>query len=145
MPVIATQDLSSGNTTLNTFHFLQATFDISLTTTTGLTALSNMPVIATQDLSTGNTTLNTCHFLQATFDISLTTTTGLTALSNMPVIATQDLSSGDTTTHFATSPPMSTYLVALIMGNLTSVSTMVPHLEPGQPDRNVSIYGTPDR
>ncbi|KAL0050168.1 hypothetical protein WJX82_005668 [Trebouxia sp. C0006] len=83
--------------------------------------------------------------LKATFDISLTTTTGLTALSNMPVIATQDLSSGDTTTHFATSPPMSTYLVALIMGNLTSVSTMVPHPEPGQPDRNVSIYGTPDR
>jgi len=63
--------------------------------------------------------LSTCHSLQATFDISLTTTTGLTALSNMPVIATQDLSSGDITTHFAT--------------------------EPGQPDRNVSIYGTPDR
>lgn len=83
--------------------------------------------------------------LQATFDISLTTTTGLTALSNMPVIATEDLSSGDTTTHFATSPAMSTYLVALIMGNLTSVSTMVPHPDPGQADRKVSIYGTPDR
>ena len=84
-------------------------------------------------------------YLQATFDISLTTTTGLTALSNMPVIATDDLLSGDTTTHFATSPAMSTYLVALIMGNLTSVSTMVPHPDPSQPDRNVSIYGTPDR
>ena len=89
--------------------------------------------------------VSACCSLQATFDISLTTTTGLIALSNMPVIATQDLSNGDTTTHFATSPPMSTYLVALIMGNLTSVSTMVPHPEPGQPDRNVSIYGTPDR
>ena len=145
MPVIAVQDLSTGYTTRNTCHSLQATFDISLTNTPGLTALSNMPVIATQDLSTGYTSLNTCHFLQATFDISLTTTTGLTALSNMPVIATQDLSSGYTTTHFATSPRMSTYLVALIMGNLTSVATMVPNPEPGRPDRNVSIYGTPDR
>lgn len=84
-------------------------------------------------------------YLQATFDISLTTTSGLIALSNMPVIATDDLPGGDTTTHFATSPAMSTYLVALIMGNLTSVSTMVPHPDPSQPDRNVSIYGTPDR
>ena len=40
---------------------------------------------------------------------------------------------------------MSTYLVALIMGNLTSVSAMVPHPDPGQADRKVSIYGTPDR
>lgn len=83
--------------------------------------------------------------MQATFDISLTTTTGLTALSNMPVAATQDLPTGLTTTHFATSPPMSTYLVALIMGNLTSVSTLVPHPDPAKPARNVSIYGTPDR
>ena len=63
----------------------------------------------------------------------------------MPVIASEDLPTGLTTTHFATSPPMSTYLVALIMGNLTNVSTTVPHPDPTQPDRKVSIYGTPDR
>ena len=40
---------------------------------------------------------------------------------------------------------MSTYLVALIMGNLTSVSTTVPHPDASQPARTVSIYGTPDR
>ena len=91
------------------------------------------------------THLKLCSALQATFDISLTTTTGLTALSNMPVIASKDLPTGLTATHFATSPPMSTYLVALIMGNLTSVYTMVPHPDATQPARNVSIYGTPDR
>ena len=83
--------------------------------------------------------------LQATFDISLTTTTGLTALSNMPVVTSEERPTGLTTTHFATSPPMSTYLVALIMGNLTSVSTMVPHPVAALPARKVSIYGTPDR
>lgn len=31
------------------------------------------------------------------------------------------------------------------MGNLTSVSTLVPHPQAGQPARNGSIYGTPDR
>ena len=131
---------------------LQATFDISLTTETGLTTLSNMPVASTEDRSGGLLAWPflffvsySCLCLQATFDISLTTETGLTALSNMPVASTQVRSGGLTTTQFATSPPMSTYLVALIMGNLTSVSTMVPHPVSGQPDRNVSIYGTPDR
>lgn len=83
--------------------------------------------------------------MQANFTITLETRTGLTALSNMPVRATHHHEQGWTSTHFETSPAMSTYLVAMIMGNLTSVSTMVPHPEPGHPPRNVSIYGTPER
>ena len=83
--------------------------------------------------------------MQANFSITLETRTGVTALSNMPVRATHHHEQGWTSTHFQTSPPMSTYLVALIMGNLTSVFTMVPHPVAGQPDRNVSIYGTPQR
>ena len=83
--------------------------------------------------------------MQANFTITLETRIGVTALSNMPVRATHHHEQGWMSTHFETSPAMSTYLVAMIMGNLTSVSTLVPHPEAGQPARNVSIYGTPDR
>ena len=123
--------LSQAASATQSIPHLQATLDTSSTTTKGLTVPPSLTHVKLH--------------LQATFDISLTTTTGLTALSNMPVIASEDLPTGLTATHFATSPPMSTYLVALIMGNLTSVSTTVPHPDPTKPDRKVSIYGTPDR
>lgn len=72
---------------------------------------------------------------------------GLTALTNMPLEHTHPAEGGLQTSHFQTSPPMSTYLVAFIVGNLTHVSTTVPApagAASGEP-RPVSIYGTPQR
>lgn len=54
---------------------------------------------------------------KATFDISVTTETGITVLGNMP-IAQQDKQEGRLVTTFAQTPRMSTYLVALVMGEL---------------------------
>jgi len=57
---------------------------------------------------------------KATFDFSLTATTGLTALSNMPIKATSDNDDNTTTTVFDTSPKMSTYLLAFVLGEMHS-------------------------
>ena len=85
--------------------------------------------------------------LQAAFEIKLRTPVGLTALTNMPLEHTHPAEGGLQTSHFQTSPPMSTYLVAFIVGNLTHVSTTVPApagAASGE-SRPVSIYGTPQR
>ncbi len=58
---------------------------------------------------------------KATFDVSVTTETGITVLGNMPV-ASQSESDGRLHTTFGTTPRMSTYLVALVMGELHAVS-----------------------
>lgn len=49
------------------------------------------------------------------------------------------------TYHFQLTPPMSTYLLAFVVGNLTSVTRTVPGGPPGSAERNVSVWGTPDR
>ncbi len=54
---------------------------------------------------------------KATFDISVTTETGITVLGNMPV-KTQQEKNGRLLTRFDTTPRMSTYLVALVAGEL---------------------------
>ncbi len=54
---------------------------------------------------------------KATYDISLTTETGVTALSNMPVQSQQE-QDGRLVTTFATTPKMSSYLVAWMVGDL---------------------------
>ena len=66
---------------------------------------------------------------KAMFEIEVRTNDGLTVLSNMPPLAmhhhehdVDDLR----TWHFAPTPPMSTYLVAIIIGNLTSIDREVP-------------------
>lgn len=85
--------------------------------------------------------------LKAAFEIKLRTPVGLTALTNMPLEHTHPAEGGLQTSHFQTSPPMSTYLVAFIVGNLTHVSTTVPApagAASGE-SRPVSIYGTPQR
>ena len=87
------------------------------------------------------------YCLQAAFEIKLTTPVGLTALTNMPLEHTHPVEGGLQTSHFQTSPPMSTYLVAFIVGNLTHVSTIVPAPvgAASEEPRPVSIYGTPQR
>ncbi len=52
------------------------------------------------------------------FQISVTTGTGNTALSNAPVENVERLRDGKVTIHFAETPPLSTYLVALAVGRL---------------------------
>jgi aminopeptidase N len=54
---------------------------------------------------------------KATFDVAITTDTGLVVLGNMPKISEQT-TGGQTTTRFATSPRMSTYLLAFAIGEL---------------------------
>lgn len=58
---------------------------------------------------------------KATFDVTVTTETGITVLGNMPV-ASQHEEDGKLITTFETTPRMSTYLLALVMGELQSTS-----------------------
>lgn len=58
---------------------------------------------------------------KATFDVSVTTETGIVVLGNMPV-ASQHEEDGKLVTTFETTPRMSTYLLALVMGELQSTS-----------------------
>lgn len=54
---------------------------------------------------------------KATFAVSLTAPSGIELLSNMPAVSA-DTSGGTTTTTFATTPRMSSYLVAFVAGEL---------------------------
>lgn len=64
---------------------------------------------------------------KATFDLILTTPPELTVLANTPVLHQEHLDA-QTTSHisttFATTPKMSTYLLAFVIGELQSVSTL---------------------
>ncbi|ANB10969.1 Aap1p [Sugiyamaella lignohabitans] len=79
--------------------------------------------------------------LKATFDITLVADKELTALSNMDVKEEKILESGKKATSFNTSPVMSTYLVAFIVGELSYVESnyfRVPvrvYATPGMEDR----------
>lgn len=85
-------------------------------------------------------------FSQAKFAITLVTASDLVALSNMPELpGAADAGSGLKAHRFQTSPPMSTYLVAFVVGKLASVSAMVPSSDPQQQPRPVSVWGIPSR
>ncbi len=58
---------------------------------------------------------------KATFDVTVTTETGVTVLGNMPVVA-QNEQDGTLVTTFDTTPRMSTYLVALVIGDMHAKS-----------------------
>ncbi len=59
---------------------------------------------------------------KATFDLTLTTTAGQEVLSNMPVIS-QNTQDGKLITAFETTPLMSTYLLAFVVGELHKKTT----------------------
>eukprot|EP00607_Mallomonas_marina_P001471 CAMPEP_0182426326 /NCGR_PEP_ID=MMETSP1167-20130531/12807_1 /TAXON_ID=2988 /ORGANISM="Mallomonas Sp, Strain CCMP3275" /LENGTH=769 /DNA_ID=CAMNT_0024607665 /DNA_START=333 /DNA_END=2642 /DNA_ORIENTATION=+ len=59
--------------------------------------------------------------VKATFSVSLTIPSGLTALSNMPDISSEYLPGGKKKVTFATSPIMSTYLLAWAVGEFDFV------------------------
>jgi puromycin-sensitive aminopeptidase len=58
---------------------------------------------------------------KATFEISLLIPAGLTAISNMPVVSETPQASGTKLVRFDKSPIMSTYLLALMVGEFESV------------------------
>ncbi len=55
--------------------------------------------------------------LKATFDVSLTVDDGDTAISNTNSVSDRPAGAGKHTLHFATTPKMSTYLVAFLVGD----------------------------
>ncbi|KAF3929112.1 Laeverin [Dactylellina cionopaga] len=74
--------------------------------------------------------------LKATFDIVLIADEKLTCLSNMNEESAKDIGNGKKAHTFATSPPMSTYLVAFIVGDLRYIETNEFRIP-------VRVYATP--
>ena len=68
-----------------------------------------------------------------------------TVLFNMPRQESTTKANGWSTTSFEPTPPMASYLVAFIVGNLTGVSQNVPTSNGVGKGRPVSIYGIPER
>ncbi|KAJ5650833.1 uncharacterized protein N7484_004556 [Penicillium longicatenatum] len=76
--------------------------------------------------------------LKAKFTVTLIADKSMTCLSNMDVASETDIEGGKKTVKFNTSPEMSTYLIAFIVGHLNYVETnnfRVP----------VRVYATPDQ
>jgi aminopeptidase N len=47
--------------------------------------------------------------------------------------------------HFHPTPPMPTYLLAVVVGHMASVTRTLPPAVTGGAQRTVSVWGTPDR
>lgn len=75
---------------------------------------------------------------KATFDLSLTTETGITVLGNMPVKLQHEENARLVTT-FETTPRMSSYLLAWVVGDLQKVSTT------SKSGVEVNVWSTPNQ
>ncbi|MBI2910778.1 MAG: M1 family metallopeptidase [Chloroflexi bacterium] len=64
--------------------------------------------------------------IKATFQVTLIIPADLAAISNMPVAGETPRGDGTKAVRFAESPPMSAYLLALLVGDLTSVEARAP-------------------
>ena len=73
---------------------------------------------------------------KATFDLRLVHEPGLTALGNTPIKSQEPADNGLTNTSFETSPKMSTYLLAFVLGEIQSVSGTT------KSGVNVNVWGT---
>lgn len=60
--------------------------------------------------------------MKATFDVTIVAPKGDVAISNMPVASDHDLPDGRHEVHFATTPRISTYLVAMLVGDFQCTS-----------------------
>ncbi|RIB04123.1 peptidase family M1-domain-containing protein [Gigaspora rosea] len=80
--------------------------------------------------------------IKATFDITLIVPSELTALSNMNVISENPHDGGKKCVKFATTPIMSTYLIAFIVGDLAYVETSTTGLHNGGKPVLVRVYAT---
>jgi puromycin-sensitive aminopeptidase len=77
--------------------------------------------------------------LKASFDVALVVPAGRATLSNMPVAAEEPLSGSRRRVHFATTPVMSTYLLAFVVGEFEAVEGRT---RDGVP---VRVFATPGR
>ncbi|MGB2787327.1 MAG: M1 family metallopeptidase, partial [Candidatus Saccharimonadaceae bacterium] len=82
---------------------------------------------------------------KATFDLTLTTETGVTVLGNMPH-KSQKIDNRRLLTEFETTPVMSTYLLAFIVGDLQKITAQTKsgvevnvYATPAQPSENLSF------
>ncbi len=74
---------------------------------------------------------------KATFDLTLTTETGVTVLGNMPIKESRDTSQEIRETTFETSPRMSPYLLAFVVGELHGKSAKT------KSGVDVNVWATP--
>jgi len=74
---------------------------------------------------------------KATFDLTLDTEKGVSVLGNMPIKAQSESNDGRLVTTFETSPRMSTYLLAFVVGELQKKSGKT------KTGVDVSVYATP--
>ncbi|KAK9828032.1 hypothetical protein WJX81_003329 [Elliptochloris bilobata] len=83
--------------------------------------------------------------LKAEFEVEFVSPPGVAALSNTREVGEPAAAPGGLVRHkYERTPAMSTYLVALVAGNLTSVNRSLPHPDGGEA-RLVRVWGTPDR
>lgn len=84
--------------------------------------------------------------LQATFDFVMVAPAEQSVLFNMPeILPPATLPDGTMEHRFQRTQPMSTYLVAFIVGDLQKVSIEVPLPAGVAGSRQVSVWGTPER
>ena len=83
--------------------------------------------------------------MQAVWNFSMTAPASQTVLFNMPHRYSESAGGGNARNVFQLTPPMSSYLVAVIVGNLPKVSRDVAYPNGQGNPRPVSIWGTPDR
>lgn len=83
--------------------------------------------------------------LQAPFTFSMTAPASQTVLFNTRLMSRTPLTDGLALFNFEPTPPISTYLVAFVVGSLTNVSALVPGNTPFDKPRTVSIWGHPHR
>ena len=83
--------------------------------------------------------------MQAPFSISLTAPASQAVLSNAQLASRMPVSEGLAQHTFEQTPPMSTYLVAFVIGDLTNVSALVPGRKSFDEPLTVSIWATPHR
>lgn len=85
--------------------------------------------------------------VQARFNFSLSAPAHLTALFNSRQAGAALALPGGALSRrsFEPTPPMSPYLVAFVVGNLTNASALVPGATPMDEKRVISVWGTPDR
>ncbi|KAJ1964402.1 hypothetical protein GGI12_001451 [Dipsacomyces acuminosporus] len=81
---------------------------------------------------------------KATFDVTLRVKEELTALSNMDVAKTESVGSGLKEVSFNTTPIMSTYLLAFVVGELEYIETHTSGKHNGRPIP-IRVYTTPGK
>ena len=64
--------------------------------------------------------------MKARFRLTLLAPAGLAAVSNMPIVSQKEETPGTSRIEFAETPPMSTYLLAFVVGDLRSIEERAP-------------------